>query len=50
MSFKSGLTGFSVVVNFFLWIGEGGEVFVGRVGGEETSETIFKEGVSGVRG
>jgi len=25
-------------------------VFVGRVGGEETSETIFKEGVSGVRG
>jgi len=50
MSFKSGLTGFSVVVNFFLSIGEGGEVFVGRVGREETSETIFKEGVSGVRG
>ncbi len=35
MSFKSGLTGFSVVVNFFLSIGEGGEVFVGRVGREE---------------
>jgi hypothetical protein len=37
-----------VVVNFFLSIGEGGDVFVGRVGGEETSETSLKEGVGGL--
>jgi hypothetical protein len=34
-----------VVVNFFRSIGEGGEVFVGRVGGEEGVREVLEEGV-----
>jgi len=37
-----------VVVYFFRSIGEGGEVFFGRVGREEGVRQVLREGVAGL--